>query len=302
MNRFLIRSALVAAAFVALQSCGKLYLEDMEDCYDGVSVALKVDPSTSRATDAEAAAEHAVIYVFDVEGNFLERRETEVGKVEYFQHRNAGSLRVVGWINKHLVYDVTSFGGTVLRQHGLVTLNTVRKTRTDGTHDFPTDLFYGEAALANESVPFEIEHQDIFASRSTGQATVTIRALKDYAGIRDDDFYIVTGPTASAVDFFGNFLNHDATHTPDSGFNAAGEYVTGNFNLMPADDNTPMTVQIWHRTAGLIYEAAMDNSGEPIHVDSDRTTHILIDFTMGVSITIEQTLWNVSAPWKAFNR
>jgi hypothetical protein len=317
MNRTLIRIALLAAAGAMLQGCAKLYKEDMEDCYEGVSVALHVDPSTSGADEAAAAAEHAVLYVFDGEGRFLERRETEIGKVELLSHQEAGPLTVVGWINNHDSFDATEFHDTSLRESGLVTLTRTGATRTEAhsstrsatrdagdDHRLPTDLFYGETALVNERMSLTVEHKDLFAGRLTGQATVTVRGLRDYSGIRDDDFHIVVSPTAGAVDFFGNLHSYDTGHSVDCGFAPmSGDYVTGNFNLLPTDADTPLTVQIWHRgTDTLIYETDANHAGgDDIHIHSDRTTHILIDFSRDISISIEQARWNSSASWKTYN-
>lgn len=299
MNRFLIRFALLAATFMALYGCENLYVENMDECYDGVSVTLNIDPSVSDATLAAQTAQSAVIYVFDSEGNFLERRETQLGQIELLSHKDAGSIKVVGWVNlSGDIYDITQLDEAMIRQQGLAALKVLTGVETYHT---PTDLFYGETELQNANPSFDVEHKDIYATRRTGQATVTVRGLKDYAGVQDNDFYIVTKATGSAMDFFGNFASHSATHVPAmSGFNKDGEFLTGNFNLHPTA-GTPMTVEIWHRTLGLIYSTTTHQTGEDIHIVNDRTTNILIDFTMGISIRIEQTLWGVAYSWKVFN-
>jgi hypothetical protein len=300
MNRFLIRFALIATAFAMLQSCDSLYREDLEDCYDGVSVAIRIDPSMTDAEAAEMVAGRAVLYVFDSLGNFLERRETRIGRTEMLSYRDAGELTVVGWINKEDgIYNVTPFSESALRQDGLISLTS--RTRAEGEYNLPTDLFYGDVAITNASTSFTVEHQDIYAARRTGQANITVRGLQDYAGMQDSDFYITTHDTASQIDFFGNPLNYTATHTPAGSFNSEREFLTGNFILAPDDSNTPLSIQIWHRTEGLIFETATHRDGAAIHIENDRTTNILIDFTMGVDITIVESAWGVSHPWKTFN-
>lgn len=296
----------VVLAAALLQGCDRLYKETLEDCYEGVSVALKAHPSTSGLAAAEAGVQHAVIYVFDAEGLMLERRETELGKVELLHHRDAGPLNVVGWLNKHDVFNVPDFGDGVYRGDRMVSLSSRHSTRAiPGTErHHPTDLFYGDEELENPSISLTAEHKDIFASRLTGQATVTVRGLRRYALADSDDFYFVVGPTAGAVDFYGRHhheAEHQSTHRIRGGFDPDGEFITGNFTLMPTDANTPLTVQIWHEALGLVYESDTHQTGGEIHIEADRTTNILIDLTAEITIRIEQTLWGVSFPWKTFN-
>ncbi len=305
MNKISIRTAAALLILALLQGCGKLYKEDMAECYEGVSVVMKVHPSTTGAAEAEAAVEHAVLYVFDGEGRFLERRETEVGKTELLTgHREAGPLTVIGWLNKCDVYGISDFGNNILRGDGLVSLGNP-STRVDlppRHHPHPTDLFYGENNLENIRTSMEVEHKEIFASRLTGQANITVRGLKEYARMQDDDFYLIVGPTAGAVDFYGQHRHEQqAAHHPAAQFDQTGDFGTNNFTLMPTGENTPMTVQIWHEEAGLIYEADSDIAGTEFHIFADRTTNILIDFTVDISIEIQRTLWGVSFPWKTFN-
>ncbi len=307
MNRCFIRIMPVILAAAVLQGCNRLYKEDLEDCYEGVSVALKAHPSTSDLAAAQAGVQHAVIYVFDAEGHMLERRETELGKVELLHHRDAGPLNVVGWLNKHEVFSVPDFGDGIYRGDRMVALSSRHSTRAiPGTErQHPTDLFYGDGDLENPAISLAAEHKDIFASRLTGQATITVRGLRQYALTDDDDFYFVVGPTAGAVDFYGRHRHeteNQSTHRLAGGLNSDGEFITGNFTLMPTAEDVPLTVQIWHDTRGLIYESdTHQTGGEAIHIEVDRTTNILIDFTAEISIRIEQTLWGVSFPWKTFN-
>jgi hypothetical protein len=306
MSRFLIRFALLTAVFVTLQSCDKLYQENMDDCipqieetYKGVSVTLLISPSTSGAAAAEAAAENPVIYVFDSEGNILERRETVLGRREYFTYPNEGRLTIVGTINDG-GFDVTAWASGMLRNEGLATL------KKDGEqYLYPSDLFYGEVSLDNESVSLAEEHRELFAFRRTGMATVTVRGLQEFAGIDDDNFFIVTKNTATKMDYYGNVSDYDATYTPEGGFNLYDEWVTGLFGTMTTENLNPMVVEIWHRdpetgAETLIYSTTTNHDGTPIYIENDRTTNILIDFRAGISIRIEMTEWNVSFPWKTF--
>ncbi len=294
MNRFLIRFALLALVLATMQSCDSLYKEDLTNCYAGVSVTLRVNPSMTDAAAAQAAAQSAVIYVFDSEGHFLERRQTQPGQQELLFYPSTGPLTVVGFIN-YEECEVTPLDETTVREQGLATL------QRDGYHYLlPEDIFYGATQLVNVSNSFTVEHQDILAVRHTGQATITVRMLKEYAGVDDDDFYIITRPTGNAVDFFGNVASHAASHTPAVSF-VAGEFVTNNFNVLPTAPSTPMTVEIWHRAKGIIYSTDTHRTGDDIHIEADRTTNILIDFTTEISIRIEQSLWGVQHSWKTFN-
>ena len=94
MNRFLIRFALLALVLATMQSCDSLYKEDLTNCYAGVSVTLRVNPSMTDAAAAQAAAQSAVIYVFDSEGHFLERRQTQPGQQELLFYPSTGPLTV----------------------------------------------------------------------------------------------------------------------------------------------------------------------------------------------------------------
>jgi hypothetical protein len=302
MNKFLTRFALLAATLsaLALQSCEDVYFEDMTNCYAGVSVTLRIDPSMTDAEAAEAIASRAELYVFDAEGNFLERRETHIGKTELLLHKEAGELTVVGWINEDdAIYNTTPFDEGSMRGDGLLALASL--TRTEGEYSLPTDLFYGEAQLVNEGMSLTEEHKEILAARRTGQANITVKSLRNYAGMQDDDFYITTRFTGGNIDFFGRTASYTASHTPAAAFSSAGEFLAGNFNLMPTNEGTPMVVELWHRTKGLIYSTTTHNSGGDITIDNNSTTNILIDFTTGINIRIEKTLWGTMHSWKTYN-
>jgi hypothetical protein len=248
---------------------------------------------------AEATAQNAVMYVVDGEGNFLDRRETEIGRPEVFSYPNAGPLTVVGTINDG-TFDVTAWGDEMLRDQGLAALK-----KEDGQYMFPSDLFYGEVVLDNYSVSFTEEQKVIWATRRTGMATVTVRGLQDYAGIYDDNYYVVTKNTATKMNFYGVTSGYDATYTPEGEFNLYNEWVTGLFGVMATEHNTPVVVEIWHRDPAtgeetMIYSTIRNYDGEAIHIYDDRTTNILIDFRTGISIRVELTEWNVSFPWKTF--
>jgi hypothetical protein len=198
-------------------------------------------------------------------------------------------------------YDVTMLDVNMVREHGLAALKTAGEY-----NQIPSDLFYGETGLVNESMTLTEEHKDILATRRTGQANVTVRGLQDYAGIHDENFYIVTKNTGSAMDFFGNPAGYGATHNPEALFNIDNELLTGNFGVMATDKNTPMIVEIWHRDPvtgikTLIYSTSTHRDGANIFIENDETTNILIDFRIGVSIRVEQSEWGVSFPWKTFN-
>jgi hypothetical protein len=308
MNRRFIRIAplVLAAAAVVTQGCGKLYKEDLEDCYAGVSVALKAHPETSDLAAVEQGARNAVLYVFNAEGHLLEKRETELGRVEVLKYRGAGPLNVVGWLNKDDMFSDPEFGDGIYRGDRMLSLSSRHSRAIPGTErHHPSDLFYGNEELQNVELSLTTEHKDVLAQRLTGQATITVRGLREYARVDDSNFYFIVGPTAGAVDFYGRHhyeAENLSTHYPEAGFNSKDEFITNNFTLMPTQTAVPLTVQIWHDALGLVYESDIhQTNGEKIHIKADRTTNILIELRTEISITIKETLWGVSFPWKTFN-
>ena len=308
MNRFLKRITLFVLSVAALCGCDSLYREDMTDCFGRVAVTVRV--STTVGTDVGSLdGKEAVLYVFDSEGNLLERVETKVGETVILSHPGAGELTVIAWINKDDTYDVRS---PESRDDGRVALP-ADLSPNQSTHSFPTDLFYGEGTVVNASTSLDDEHVVIYAAHSTGQMNVTVRGLKEYAGVDDDDFYIVVGPTGSHVDFYGRPVGWQASHEIGGDFETSGDFVTGSVSLLPSDPalDTPfVTVEIWHRTKGLIYSTdTHTTSGEKIDIVAGRTENVLIDFTavdpdtgkVVVDVRIVETRWGVRHAWKVFN-
>jgi hypothetical protein len=283
--------------------CGKLYKEDLSQCVadSGMSVTLTVDPATTDAARAEIDVRCAVMYVFDAEGRFLERRETAVGKEEFIHYPDHRRLTVVGWLNKYDVYDITAFTAGVQREYGHVHI--LKKTRTPGEYALPTDLFYGEITFDN--TPGVSEHRDIISSRRSGQATITVRGIKEYFGSQnpaDSDFYVVAKGSAGEIDFFGALGDWTASHTPETAFDpSSGNLVTGIFNLLPTCEESPLTVELWHRTDGKLYETSVDKIDDPIHISANYTTNILIDLSYSISVSVERSEWGVEHSWKTFN-
>ena len=290
---FLARIAVSALLPAVLHGCGKLYKESMDDCYGGVSIILKVDPATTGAAEAEAAANHAVIYVFDKDGQMLERRETEVNKEEMLWYPQHKALSVVGWINKDGKYTVTPFGSGITRADGLVSLNA---TRADTDCHIPSDLFYGDVEIISETTSRNVIQGVVNASRLVGSMIVTVRGLREYASLFDDNFWITVGPTHSAVDFYGQYRNRQAAHTPVSAFVSSGDHVTSIFNMLPTGVEET-TVSIYHKTAGLIYQTAKDRDGRNISVVADRTENVLIDFTAGIEVSVLRSEWGEVHIW-----
>ena len=273
--------------------------EDMSECYDGVFVVLRIDPQTTGAEQAKADARDAVIYVFDSQGKFLERRETQLDKEELLYYPDAGQLSVVGWVNMVSgIYSVTPFNVNTDRGDGRVMLSSFERATT--YNNIPTDLFYGDVVMLNESNTVAIEKKEILASRKDGSMTITVRGLQDYAGKYDNNYYIVVGPMYRGIDFFGNYISCDAMLTPTSAFNSSGEFTVPIFNMLPTG-NDRLKISIYHGESGLVYETDVDKDNRPITVIPDRTENILIDFSGGLSISVQRTDWGVSYPWKSFN-
>lgn len=296
MNRkhFILTGLVAMSALIG--GCDKLYVEDMSKCYAGVTVTLDVHPETYGAAQAAANVRHAVLYVFDSEGAFLERRETQVGKQELLWHPDAGELTVVGWLNKVDNYNVTGFTEGMKRTQGLVSVSP--RTRAASDLAIPTDLFYGEVGLQNLSgvMGDEPESATVQARRKVGSMTVTVRSLQDWAGYYDNNYKVVVGPVASSVDFFGRQVAHEALHTPASSFNADGELVVNNFNLLPGETGQSVNVQIYHGSE-LVYDLRRDNPTANVNIVADKTANVLIDFTAHISITVELTGWGVRYGW-----
>ncbi len=274
-------------------------------CYAGVTVSLHVHPDTDQSARVEAQVGHAVLYVFDSEGAFLERRETEIGKTELLWHPDAGELTVVGWLNKtgdhYNVNPLSNKGGR--RTEGLVSLS--QATRSEASHRLPTDLFYGDGKLQNISgtTTAEVEHLTLHTRRMTGMMNITVRSLQEYAGYYDENYWIVVGPASSAVDFFGQYASCEARHIPSAKFGGTDrEYHAENFNLLPTGAE-PLSVQIWYAgtKAQLVYETNLDSAGKPIEIVANRTENVLIDFTNHVYVEVQRSRWDTKHSWKTFN-
>lgn len=268
--------------------------EDTEECYGGVNITVRIDPATSNLGAAEAGIRDAVLYVFDNKDRFLERRETVLNQEEIFWYPDAGKLTVVGWANQASgPYTVAGLEPGALRNSLLLRLQTSRAVVASQA---PSDLFYGETTLRNQTGSSTTEYKEIQVSRRTGMMTITVRGLQQYTQTDDTDYTVVVGPTHNAIDFQGEHREPEAMHTPRISFNASGELVVPLFNLMPTG-GTQLKIAIYHKELGLVYETQTDKDRNPITVVADRTENILIDLRAGISVFVERTLWGVSHIW-----
>lgn len=285
----------VSCLIMCIAATGCCIREDRSDC----RVTVRVEAAVP---DDEPAIVDVVIYIFGSRGEFLERRVSELGRVESLVFPNAGRLTIVSWCNTlDGSVDVAPLSaGSTIGDGVLSLLRMPANANIPGTFYLPPgDLFFGSVTANNNQ---QTENVILPVSRQVASMTIRVRSLTQFTGIFDSGYSLVVGTTKNKVDFTGRFFGDNVSYLPASAFDTQQDLVAPIFNLFPSSEEEPFTVKIYHN-ADLIYEAAVNNNGAPLRAVVNQTLNVLIDFTTSdINVSVDMTGWGVVRNWeKVFN-
>lgn len=164
----------------------------------------------------------------------------------------------------------------------------------------PTDLFYGELEIENNTTSNHPAEQFIDVSRMTASMNITLRGLQRLTGTDDRDYSLVIRETSSRMDFSGNYGGSPASYSPAMTLAANKDFEVSMFRLFPTTNGGGLTIDIYHNRS-LLKSITTDGSGNPIIPVVGKTTNLLLNFEGSVSVEIEITAWGKTVIWKDWN-
>lgn len=277
--------------------------ENLSDCVRGVS--LKVSLRNDVPGGPEAVKD-ITLYVFDDDNMLLDILPVTPSESVLLYYPGVTRLRCVSWCNTKegsLIMNPMQKGDAFSK--GMVSLQQVPDTRAGEVPLYisPSDLFYGESEIENNTTNNHPVEQELSVSRMVSSMNITVRGLRLLAETSEGDFRLVVRETTSRVDFLGQFGGSPAAYSVEGTFKAGGkkdEYVVPEFHLFPTVNGAGLTVDIYHNDK-LIRSVSKDNIGRPIVPQTGKTLHLLINFEASLDVEIAMTGWGEEYIWKEYN-
>ena len=271
--------------------------EDMDDCDIPYSLTVR---AYERGTNNELSTgdvSDLTLFVFDKELRFTHKIETALGQRVDLSAKRREDLHIVAWGN--LTQGRQSYTDPQVGDHlddCFVELDA--RTRAVSYVHSPGDLFRGDLTIAASDLEGD---KTLPIHREVGSMEIILRDLKGFSGFNDEDFHVEVRETFSAIDFRGQYTGDAVAYLPGGVFrtNAGGrqEYYVEAFNLL--SNETGVYIDIYHGS-DLIATASMDGQSNPLVVEKDKLTHVLIDLKAGISVSVALTDWEGDYIWKEF--
>lgn len=238
------------------------------------------------------AIRDVVLYVFDNNGNYLEKITGAENLPIPLNYPEGASIHIVGWGNSgggnQVMPDLAA--GTPLA-NALVKLNNTKAENPETNASSPDDLFWGNADVSLVAPPGEtgeIRH-DLSVKRKAASMNISIKGLQGWANTTDTDFTLVVHGSRNTIDFGGNNTGDPAAYTPTLLPDNNGVFTTGIFNTFPSGDIV-VSIDIYKGNEK-IYTVAADKDGKPFVLPDGRLLNVFIDFTGTGNVSFTVTEW-----------
>lgn len=271
--------------------------EDLSECTTEYTFTVKAYGSSGELSASEVA--DVMLFVFNGSSLcFTEHIETQVGESVTISIPDDDGIHIVGWGNLG--------GGSqqcAIPRMGdskdVCCVDLLPHTRATTYALAPDDLFRGELTV----LPAEGTGEKVIpVHRVVGSMTVTVRNLPPSSpgGSGEEDYLVVIHETSSSIDFYGNLSGDKVGYRPGGAFvgNAGGQkYYVAPFNLFPDTDG--MRIEVFQGQQ-LLASVTHDNTGNPVVVERDKLTNVLIDLIGTVSVRLSINQWGEEQVWKEF--
>ncbi|MDC2175181.1 FimB/Mfa2 family fimbrial subunit [Bacteroides thetaiotaomicron] len=284
---------LLGVAF-SITSCIR---EDRSDCMTEFTFTVKAYGSSGAELTSEEVGD---VRLFVFNGSTLRLVEcinTHIGEVVTISSFFNEDIHIVGWGNLEGGAEKCAemIPGSHKNQGKISLLPFTRGAYCACT---PDDLFRGEISVfkseqeGNKIIPIK---------REVGSMRITVRSLKlPGSTLQDEDFRILVKETGSLIDFYGTVKGDKIYYSPLGSFvtNAGREeYYTPPFNMLPEPEG--VTVEVY-RDGQLLASVSKDKLNNPIAVNKDLLTNVVIDLSGSVSVTMSITEWGNEQMGKEF--
>jgi hypothetical protein len=272
--------------------------DTLSDCDVPHSITVR---AYVRGSNAELGADDVKdlsLFVFDGESRFMYRIETAIGERVTLYAPRGEDLHIVAWGNlKEGAQTFTEPEPGDLLIDYLVELLPLTQASGPRFAGSPGDLFRGEITITSD----EFRGEKILPIyREVGSMAITLRNLKAFTGYNDNNFSVAIRETYSVMDFSGRMKGGMVSYQPVGTFVnnvSRDEYQIPPFNMFP--EETGVMIDIFHGDE-LIATISTDRSRNPIIVEKDKLTNVLIELKASVSVGVELSGWGETVTWKEF--
>lgn len=271
--------------------------ENTDDCFKGIPLKVSLPADVPQETIQDMS-----LYVFDDKDLLL-----DIFPVNGMEPVN---LNYPGIPTLHCVTLCNTQDGTVLVSplkkgdpcsDGFISLKPSVSTRAEqGIFTSPSDLFYGELEIENNTTSNGGGEHTIEVSRMTASMNITLRGLQQLIGTNDGNYSLVVRETSSRMDFNGNYGGPPASYSPAMTLAANKDFEVSMLRLFPTAAGSGLTIDICHNGV-LLKSVTADGSGNPIVPIVGKTINLLLNFESSVDVKVEVTGWGETVVWKEYN-
>lgn len=271
--------------------------ENTDDCFKGIPLAVNLPADIPQETIKDMT-----LYVFDDKDLLLDILPVNITEPVLLKYPGIPTLHCVALCNTQdgtMLVSPLNTGDSC--SEGFISLKPSVPTRAEQSiFTSPTDLFYGELEIENNTTSNHPEELFVDVSRMTASMNITLRGLQRLTGTNDSDYSLVIRETGSRMDFSGNYGGPPASYSPAMNLAANKDFKVSMFRLFPTANGSGLTIDIYHKGA-LLKSIKTDGSGNPIVPVLGKTTNLLLNFEGSVSVEIEITGWGIETVWKEYN-
>ncbi len=271
--------------------------ENTDDCFKGIPLKVNLPADIPQETIKDMS-----LYVFDDKDLLLDILPVDNSESVILNYPGIPNLHCVAWCNTQ---DGTMLVSPLKKgdscSDGFISLKPSVPTRAEKSiFTSPTDLFYGELKIENNTTSNQTEGQSMAISRMTASMNITLRGLQKLTGTEDGDYSLVIYETYSRIDFNGHYGGELASYSPVMNRADNKDYVVSAFLLFPVPDGNGLTIDIYHNNS-LLKSLKTDGGGNPIVPVVGKTLNLLLDFEGSANVEIAITGWGETYVWKEYN-
>lgn len=271
--------------------------ENTDDCFKGIPLKVSLPADVPQETIQDMS-----LYIFDDKDLLLDILPVNGMEPVILNYPGIPTFHCVAMGNTQ---DGTMLVSPLKKgdpcSDGFISLKPSVSTRAEqGIFTSPSDLFYGELEIENNTTSNGGGEHTIEVSRMTASMNITLRGLQDLTGTNDGNYSLVVRETSSRMDFNGNYGGPPASYSPAMTLAANKDFEVSMFRLFPTAEGNGLTIDIYHNRS-LLKSITADGSGKPIVPIVGKTTNLLLDFKASVDVEVEITGWGETVVWKEYN-
>lgn len=271
--------------------------ENTDDCFKGIPLKVNLPADIPQETIKDMS-----LYVFDDKDLLLDILPVNSMEPVTLNYPGIPTLHCVSLCNAHdgsMLVSPLKKGDPC--SDGFISLKPSASTRAEQSmFTSPSDLFYGELKIENNTMSSHVEDRIMDISRMTASMNITLRGLQKLTGTEDENYLLVIHETYSRMDFSGNYGGDPASYSPPMTLAANKDFEVSMCRLFPTTNGEGITINIYH-DRDLIKSVTTDGSGNPIVPIVGKTTNLLLNFESSVDVKVEVTGWGETVVWKEYN-